>query len=298
MDTFLKFDDIQQLVMATTGFAGGLGYEGAACGLLTSGSLILGLSSASQSKSEDDIAIAVRGSMKVNEYVHQFKQNFGSTLCEGIIERDFSDNWQVRKHVLFDSLSCMNLASKAAILIADILNKADQSFDNHLLGLINEFSNRNFHCANSVMKMIVKKTNMGNRLPERMLIPLNGGIGYNGSTCAALLGGCLAIGMLWGADTSPGGMFKTVATQIKTFTRGSVVPKTSKLSPSSNALIGCSELFVWFEKNFKSFLCCEITGANFLNKHDTHTYFSQDGVSKCMGIAEKTAKKVEELAFS
>lgn len=293
MHVFLEFDDIRTLLLSTSGLAGGLGYQGAACGALTCGAMILGL--LDYGNAHNNHEAAARRCGHVNRFVHQFEKKFGNTQCSEIIGRDFNNNWQVRKHVLIDSMSCIKLTSESVSLLAGMVNRSDQFSDNHLAMLINEFSNHKFHCADSVVSMIFRNLNADYGLSKNMLISLNGGMGYCGSTCTALMGGCIAIGVLSGGDNGQGGVMETLGRMIKTFTIGSRAFKDAKISPAGTALMLCSELVDWFENRYSSTVCREITNVDFENSHESQRFFSQRGILNCIDIATETAAEVEAL---
>ena len=293
MQDLLGQRDTKKLLSAA-GLAGGIGHQGAACGILVGGSL--GLTLASASVHDDHEAITARACMNVDEYVRRFHELAKGSLCSEIIKTDFDNDWEIRKYILTKSLGCVRLASRAAHLLLDIISRTDETPGERCYELNREFDGRNFHCAHSVLMTAADKVETDVRLPAHMLLPLNGGIGYSGSTCAALLGGCMVIGLARGGDTSKGGMFSTLYRMGLTLVYGSKAFNRLDLSPANDALLRCAELAGWFNDRFGSIGCREIAGVDFGEENMGQEFFERDGVSKCAAMAEETAMKAVELA--
>jgi hypothetical protein len=221
----------------------------------------------------------------------------GSTLCEDITETDFNDDYQLRKHYLTGFPTCLKLTSEAASVIVDIVNRPLQPLEKYFLELYRMFSEKDFHCAYSVVTKAFHEMDMESDFPKTMLIPLDGGVGYCGSTCSALLGGCLIIGLLRGGDTGKGGKRETLLRMVKTLKQGTASFTNIELSPASDALLRCSELFPWFEERFGSHLCRAITNVDFAQMNQAELFFSQNKISRCTTIAQETASKALELSL-
>jgi hypothetical protein len=280
-------------IKAVAGLAGGIGHQGAACGILTGGSLALALVSA-QSE-EDQAAITARGSTLVNQYVNRFTRISGSALCREITRTDFGIDNEVRRYMLVGARNCVKLASKAAETLVDLIAGADkpglQKFDE----LNQKFAQKDFHCAYSVLSHIAEILDNGQLLGPTLLIPLNGGIGYSGSTCAALLGGCMAIGLARGGDASEGGMSAAFKRILLTLLLGTSAYSKLNLSPANDALLRCGELFSWFQNSYGTHLCRGLTRIDFDIETGVDHYFA-DGIERCKTIGAETAEKAAELA--
>jgi len=293
MQDLLGQRDTQKLKSAA-GLAGGIGHQGAACGILVGGSM--GLTLASANVHDDHEAITARACMYVSEYGRRFRELAHGSLCSDIIQTDFDDSWQLRKYILTKSLGCVRLASRATHVLMDIVSRGGTMPGEQYYELNREFAERSFHCAHSVLMLAADKVDANIRLPAHMLIPLNGGIGYSGSTCAALLGGCMVIGLMRGGDTSRAGMFSTPRRMGLTLIYGSKAFNRLDLSPANDALLRCAELARWFSTAFGSLRCREIAGVDFGDENLRQGYFERNGILKCAAIAEETSIKAVELA--
>ncbi|UCD58209.1 MAG: C_GCAxxG_C_C family protein [Candidatus Hydrogenedentota bacterium] len=292
MQDLLGLGDARKL-KSVAGLAGGVGHQGAACGILVGGALALGLASADAD--EDQAAITAKGCMYAAEFVRRFSRECGSTLCRDIARTDFADDWQLRKYILAGSRKCIKLASKSASIMVDILNQTNREPDKLYRELNRRFSENDFHCGYSVARLASEELDINPMLPPNMLIPLNGGIGYSGSTCAALLGGCSAVGLVRGGDSSQTGTLMSFRRLALTLIQGSAAFNRLDLSPANDALLRCAELCRWFESRFHSLLCREIVQTDFRDRYHARRYFERNVISKCILMAEQTAAKAAEL---
>ncbi len=255
--------------------------------------MALGLASAEAGENEE--TVAAKGSAYVSEFVSRFTKESGSALCREISQTDFEDDRQLRKYILVRSRICMRLASKAATILADIISRTDHAPDESCRELNRSFSSKGFHCAQSVLVLASQQLDISPALPPHLLIPLDGGIGYSGSTCSALLGGCLLIGALRGGDTSQAGILTTLLRTIVVLIRGNAAFNSPDLSPANDALLRCAELLKWFEGKFGSSCCRELTETDFFDERQVGRFFERDAISQCVSMAEATAAKAAEL---
>ena len=293
MQDLLGQRDTQKLKSAA-GLAGGVGHQGAACGILVGGALGLGLASANVHEGQE--AVAARACMYVGEYVRRFGELAKSSLCRDIIQTDFDNEWQLRKYILTKSLGCVRLISRATHILTDIISRQNQVPGDQCYELNREFADKGFHCAHSVLTIAADRLNASLALPPHMLIPLDGGIGYSGSTCAALLGGCIVIGLERGGDTSQSSMLMTFRRMGLTLIYGSAAFNRLNLSPTNDALMRSAKLAEWFKERYHSFGCREIAGVDFGEEVMRGQFFEHGGISTCAAIAEETAEKAIELA--
>ncbi len=291
MQELLGLGDAKK-VRAAAGLAGGIGHRGAACGILVGGALVLGLASASTDEEQADII--ARGSAYVGEYARRFKKFAGSTLCADITGTNFDDDAHVRRYILKRARNCVKVASSAASEMVDIIDRGAQTSKSHY-ALNSGFSGQDFHCAYTTFLRASEQSGANPVLPANMLIPLNGGIGYSGGTCGALLGGCVFIGLQKGGDTSQAGTLSILRRYIVTLIQGAAAFQRLDLSPANDALLRCSALYTWFEGRFHSAACGTLTQTDFHNADQAGRFF-KEGIAKCASMADETAAKAAELA--
>lgn len=292
MQDLLGLGGIQKL-KAATGLAGGIGHRGAACGILVGGTLALGLASAEADETQENVA--ARGCTNAAEYVRRFRQTFGSTLCREITGTDFDDSWQLRKYLLLKSGNCMKAISQSVSILIDIVEQTDGIQDTPVREVNRHFSEQQFHCAGSVVFKASEQLEEVQSLSPHTLIPFNGGIGYSGSTCGALVGGCLRIGLSRGIGISQTPLVTTLRHIVATLLWGAKAFNDPARSPANDALLRCAELAQWFENTYRSIQCREITGTDFRDGKQATRYFEKRGISDCAAMAEETALKTAEL---
>ncbi len=291
----LTLDMPDALVLATAGLGGGIGHHGAVCGSVAGASLFLGFAATGREK-EAEYETMARAGARVNDFVHRFLQKQGSMLCGELTDVDFENDHQVRKYMLTGFPVCLRVTQRATSLMVEILEAPQPGPDPHFFELSKRFFEEDFHCALSTVTMMNKGMAIPSQLPRRMLVPLNGGIGYCGSTCSALLGASLMIGLGHGGDTREGGKLGTLRRFGKTLWHGSAAFRDRTVAQEADAILRCSELGDWFLDRYGSHHCGEITGVDFLDKKQADSFFSGSGITRCRELAGETAGKAQELS--
>lgn len=283
------------VLKSASGLAGGIGHLGADCGIVTGGAL--GLCLAGQISQEDDDEATARGSAMARDFMGEFAELNKSTLCKEITQTDFDHIWQVRKFIFLKSGTCKNAASKSLSLLASIVNRNDGESYDLCRDLNRRFADQGFNCAQFVVNTASEKMGLDPVFPSNMLVPFNGGIGYGGSTCSALIGGVLSIGLMRGGDTREGAsLFMTLRKVFRLLLEGGAAYDRLYLSPANDALLRSAELAKWFIREFHSMSCRDLIGVDFSNTSQVKEFFGQEFISTCVSRAEKTALKAVALA--
>jgi C_GCAxxG_C_C family probable redox protein len=279
-------------IKAVAGLAGGVGHKGAVCGIVTGGSMALALAAAQTE--EEQATLTARGSTLVHLFVRRFLERNGSTLCSKIACTDFNNDSGVRKYLLTRSRICIKAASRAAVDMIDLIEEMPQPEEkfHRLNGIFFEYD---FHCAYAALSQAAEAMELTRMLGPNILIPFNGGIGYSGSTCAALLGGCMAIGLARGGDTSETSTIASIKRILLTLLLGASIFSRRDLSPANDALLRCEKLFSWFEDTYGAHLCRELARTDFNDSQQAADYVPA-GIERCKALAAETAAKAAEFA--
>jgi hypothetical protein len=174
--------------------------------------------------------------------------------------------------------------------------ESDRDVVEKLRELNNKFFEHDYHCAFSVVNQASELMPLTQMLGPNLLIPLNGGIGYSGSTCSALLGGCIAIGLARGGDTSQVGMATSIKRAVMTLLLGASAFTRLDLSPANDALLRCAKLYEWFELKFGATLCKKIIGFEFADTPCGIATPLDETIERCKLLGAATAEKAAELA--
>ncbi|MBN1363570.1 MAG: C_GCAxxG_C_C family protein [Syntrophaceae bacterium] len=202
MATLEVFQDIigrqeNCFLKAATGLEGGVTACGSTCGVVTGGSLGLALMYDSILQEKGIPAEAGVISL-VGEYVRWFGNNFGSPLCKERTGVNFySAKGQLRYLFPGDKVSkCMWHIRGAMRHLYDYQGKDLPGIN---IGL-NDKKSEPIHCAQSVLQGIRNRTGVGDPILERMSFVLDGGIGFQGGVCGALVGAIMGINILLGIN--------------------------------------------------------------------------------------------------
>jgi len=98
-----------------------------------------------------------------------------------------------------------------------------------------------------------------------------GGVGASGSLCGIVSGSVLVIGVKHGRGMNDG------------------------MDVAMNAYLRCRELLGWFETEFDSQMCSDLTGGVDFTDPEQLSEFYATGHKKCVEMAGKTAVKLAEL---
>jgi hypothetical protein len=278
---------------SAAGFAGGIGHQGAACGIVVAATLALGLANPEQATNPYDRAAL--SCARTRKFLQHFKDDTRGIFCRDISRTDFDDDRQLRSYYLTKSRHCIKLASISAALLVDSVDDKNLPEVERFARLNSLFSENGFHCAHSTFMNTSERLGAGPTLSLAMLVPLNGGIAYSGATCGALLGGCLMIGLKTCGDMRKNSIMLTLRRTILAIAQGGTAFNRTDLSPANDALLRCAELYKWFEGTYGSTACREITKTDFDDETQAGEYFEQGLVAKCISIAEETGAKAAQL---
>lgn len=94
-----------------SGFGGGFGHAGCACGALSAAIMVLGLTHGRSDSSQDRVPVYAAA----QEFHHQFEEKFGATCCRILNPHPFDTKEHLR--------NCLKITGATAELLADFLEK-------------------------------------------------------------------------------------------------------------------------------------------------------------------------------
>ena len=287
----------ERVLKATAGLPGGIGWLGAECGCVTSAVMMMGLTYG------EDILIDGNGQnpgiipMGQN-YLNRFRPSYGGLKCSEIARIDYKDKKDVKKHTLGASSRCFKAICGSPVLLMDTMEKYPMgilsSVDSEQIGaydkLLELYRTQKFHCSQSVLHELDEFTE-GDENILRASWGFLGGTLLQGMTCGALTGGVLAIGLKFGDIEDS--YRRVIRWTLQALIDGDI--KREDLNKFNRAINISWSLTRWFEWEFGSTRCRDLTRTDFNAPEGVDTYISQNKLEHCRDIADKTAKKVREI---
>ncbi|MBN1599657.1 MAG: C_GCAxxG_C_C family protein [Bacteroidales bacterium] len=108
-------------IKLTSGFGAGLNYAGKTCGAVTAAYLVLGLKYAKK-----EITAVSKDTLrnKIDEFNNEFKKEFGTIDCKGLLEADVSNPEELEKLRADNTFKtvCPRFVEKSALILDKLLS--------------------------------------------------------------------------------------------------------------------------------------------------------------------------------
>jgi len=265
------------VLKAVTGLEGGVVAKGSTCGVLTGGALGLALMYDYELQKKGVTAEAGVMSL-IGEYIKWFEDNYGSSLCR---ERSgvnfYKPGGQLRYLLPGDRVGKCLLHIRGAMKNLYGYQKKDLP---ELDIEKKEIQGEPVHCAQAVLKEIRNRTGVGDQLLERLSFVFDGGLGFKGGVCGALVGAIAGINLLLGMNVRDSNYFQT----IKAFIIGHVNLLVEKPFGAHEPFCVGRNIVQKFIEKTGSLECGFITDKKFSGWNDFQTHISSS--DKCAGLIE------------
>nr|WP_269719164.1 C-GCAxxG-C-C family protein [Desulfosudis oleivorans] len=269
-----------RMLKAATGLEGGCVASGATCGLVTGGSLGLGLVHAEALESGDRNSEAALLD-RVGEYVKWFETAFGSQFCRECTGIDFYTlSGQARYLIPGDKVAgCLARVRGAARYLSEARDwelPVPGSFEEPATGPA-------YHCAGDVLKTIRQNTGLGDPYLEQASVVLDGGVGLSGGLCGALAGAVMGINLLLGLNvrnTPYSGI-------VRAFLTGHINLLLEETSPKREPFAVGKEVVARFKQAAGSTTCAAVTGKRFASRKDFQAHMAAS--SRCRMLIRHAA---------
>jgi hypothetical protein len=156
--------------------------------------------------------------------------------------------------------------------------------------LYEHWKQRGFHCADAVLSESATPA-----APEAELhaavTAFMGGTVFTGMTCSALTAGVMVLGLAFGEIEDS---HARVARMIATMAVGGDAFADGMNAFNRSMNLG-HDLAEWFEAEFGSTQCRELTGCDFASMSDVDGYIDRDGTSNCAALACRVAEHVSAM---
>lgn len=271
--------DAPWLVKLAAGLPGGIGNTGGECGGVTAPLLLLGLRHGLEPDADGLPAVIAEG----RDLLQRFASFEGSTSCR-----------QIRGHARLP-LRCIGVVREAPVLCAQsqcggsagALTSEQRQALRHLYA---DWRARDFHCARSVLRHLLGTVAVDEQVLDTGSAFMGGTV-FTGQTCSALTAGVMALGLATGRiESSRLRVLRMIATMA--VGGDAFADRLNAFNPTMN--LG-HRLARWFAAEFGSTQCRDITRCVFAGLDDVNRYVEGGGTSRCMALAERVARKVQEL---
>lgn len=266
-------------VRLVSGLPGGIGNTGNECGAITASLVALGLRHA-RDPDEDGVPVVVT---KGSTLVQEFRACYGSCACRDLLVLGRLP------------LRCMGVVRLAPEMCVDIdarscgeelppeTREAYARLRAHLV-------EKDFHCAHAVLR----EARGSEPLDSAMLDATSGFVGgtaYAGLTCSALTAGVMLLGLAHGhGEHDRSRVLRAMAAMAvggRAF--GEDLDALNRPMNEGHALAR------WFESEFGSTQCRDLTGADFSTVPGVLRYVESDGVRHCQDIARAVAARARAM---
>lgn len=240
----------KQLLKAATGLGGGVGHEGDTCGCLTGGILSLGLF-----HQYSDLNILYGDCY---EYYQRFKTYSGSTKCVDIIGMKLNQSHDMYQF-FFKGIKCLMLVFNSIKSVFDIIQKTDKISLSKVRYQTRPLSDiKQFQGTSAVLSKIETQLNIDLSSLKNISRGFSGGIAFQGDICGALIGGALALGVVYGTGLHSTKPIRLIKAGLAAVYQGNRIFQQEDLHPSFRASLRVSNLYNGFVLKFRNTNCNEI----------------------------------------
>ena len=267
------------LVKLTAGLPGGIGNTRGECGGLTAPLIVIGLRHP-RDEAAGGLPVAFE---KGHDLLQRFEAAHGTTQCGAILGEARLPLRCVGVVRQAPSMCAQCLAARGGDALPPASREAKRDLYAH-------WQERGFHCADAVFDELD-----GTAAPPAELrdatTAFMGGTLFTGMTCSALTAGVMALGLALGQiENSRGRVLRMIGTMA--VGRNASADELNAFNPVMN--LG-HKLARWFEEEFGSTQCRDLTGCDFASTADVREYIATDTTTRCTRIAEQVAARVTDL---
>ena len=263
-------------VRLMAGLPGGIGNTGGECGGLTAPLVVIGLRHR-RDETTGGLPVAIDEGL---DLVRRFEVAHGTTQCRAIL-----GDARV-------PLRCVGVVRQAPSMCAQCLASAGREglpppTREAYRTLYAHWQARGFHCADAVFGELGQAVAAPPELRDARTAFLGGTL-FAGMTCSALTAGVMALGLALGQiEDSRRRVLRMITTRA--LGGDAAADELNAFNPVMN--LG-HELAAWFEGEFGSRLCRDLTGCDFAKAEDVRDYIATDGTARCRELALSVAARV------
>jgi len=284
MQTILDSVHTEQewLVKLTAGMPGGIGNTGFECGGITSPLVLMGLRYGLGHEVQGLPLIFYKGC----DLCDRFLSCHQTLMCREIRGEDRLP------------LRCIPVIQRSPEhLVEAIASDSTDTFSEEkreaYCRLYAHLAEKGFHCSHAVFQYLEGTIPVSQELLDASSGFLGGTL-FQGRTCSAFTAGVMAVGLKIGEiENNPLRVIRMIA--MMAFGGNAFDDRVNKFNKPMNTGYRISK---WFRTEFGSTQCREITQCDFSSTGGVAKYVENGCVTRCRTIAEKVARKVQEVLKS
>jgi hypothetical protein len=266
-------------VLLTAGLPGGIGNSGGECGGLTAPLVLLGLEHG-RAEAEDGLPVVVGAGC---DLLARFADVQGTTQCRAIRG---TSRVPLRCIGVVREAPAMCASCVAAAATGAVSPEAREAYRR----LYDHWKQEGFHCADAVLCGCATSPAPDAELRDAVTAFMGGTV-FAGMTCSALTAGVMALGLALGeiedSHVRVARMLAMMAVGGDAF--------ADEVNAFNRVMNLGHELAEWFEAEFGSIRCRELTGCDFASTADVDDYLERDGTVECSRLARRVAERVSAM---
>lgn len=275
------------VLKAVTGLEGGCVAGGSTCGIVSNGSLGLALLYEKDIKQRGTEA-KKEVMRQAGEYVKWFKDSYGSFLCRDMTKTNFYSIWgQLIYFLTGRRLAGCFWHIRGAIRHLYLMKN---SVSNKTVPIDSESKcDQTVHCAQTVLEGIRRETGVGDQRFEELSFVFDGGVGFSGGVCGALVGAITGLNLLLGMRVREMSYWKI----IKGFSVGHVNLLVNKSFGTPEPFMAGKQIIEKFKEKAGSLECSTVTGKHFSGWDDFQGFIT--GANQCQELMDFAIEEASEI---
>jgi C_GCAxxG_C_C family probable redox protein len=182
------------------------------------------------------------------KYYLDFNNHFGTSKCRYITGVRFKEGYDIRRFFI-KGIICLKVVYTS---IASVFNVIQSPKKNSV------FTEKGFDCAKAVLLKVNSETGIAMSPLFKITPGLSGGLAGCGDICGALVGGALALGMVYGKEIDKRRPFTLIKAGMVALKEGSAIFEKEELHPCFTTSFRVSHLYRAFINKFGSADCRDI----------------------------------------
>ncbi|MBU0991479.1 MAG: C-GCAxxG-C-C family protein [Proteobacteria bacterium] len=233
-----------------------------------------------------------------SEFYRQLEKRVHTPNC-GLVHGGHHLTRNFRRAVLTGTpLKCMAILKNGAEILDKLalnVTRGEMNFLNThdmeaIQRITNHFESYNFHCCQSVIETVHKKTGLNIDAIRDASRGFIGDIGLNGTVCGALLGGVLCMGLQENVDLRNSGYSDTVRIILHGLIKNDRIFEDEKRFLPARLYNRCRSLYLKIQDTFGGPHCRKIIARSLDTQDGAYQYIETDRLSECRKIVDSVVE--------